>query len=144
MRGDLDAYEHVARCYTTAAKNLSKICRPQQKFHTSERRESAGHTLPSLTKSKQKGPALKGVFCAPCGSSSLQYLWEYCCFVCRPNPSQNASFQGAKQSQAGRSLYCKGEIRTRSKAARGVEALACVLLVRAARFVFLNCIPCRF
>ena len=26
------------------------------------------------TKSKQKGPALKGAFCAPCGSSSLQYL----------------------------------------------------------------------
>ena len=26
------------------------------------------------TKSKQKGPALKGVFCASCGSSSLQYL----------------------------------------------------------------------
>ena len=22
----------------------------------------------------------------------------YCCFVCRPNPSQNALFQGAKQS----------------------------------------------
>ena len=53
-------------------------------------------------------------------------------------------FEVALQSQAGRSLYCKGEIRTRSKAASGVEALACVLLARAARFVFLNCIPCRF
>ena len=47
------------------------------------------------TKSKQKGPALKGVFCAPCGSSSLQYRSGYCCFVYRPNPSQNALFQGA-------------------------------------------------
>ena len=26
-----------------------------------------------VTKSRQKGPALKGAFCAPCGSSSLQY-----------------------------------------------------------------------
>ena len=63
----------------------------------------SGHTLDKTrggftsiqTKSKQKGPALKGVFCAPCGSSSLQYLCGYCCFVCRPNSSQNALFQGA-------------------------------------------------
>ena len=54
----------------------------------------------------------------------------------RPNPSQNALFQGAKQSQAGRSLYCKGEIRTRSKAASSVETLACALLACAARFAF--------
>ena len=60
----------------------------------------------------------------------------YCCFVCRPDPSQNASFQGAQQSKAGRSLYCKGEIRTRSKAASSVEALACALLACAARFAF--------
>ena len=45
-------------------------------------------------------------------------------------------FEVALQSQAGRSLYCKGEIRTRSKAASGVEALARTLLARAARFAF--------
>ena len=64
-----------------------------------------------LTKSKQKGPALKGAFCAPCGSSSLQYLCGYCCFVCRPNSSQNALFQGAKQSQAGRLPQMQGKAR---------------------------------
>ena len=63
------------------------------------------------TKSKQKGPALKGVFCAPCGSSSLQYRSGYCCFVYRPNPSQNALFQGAKQSQAGRLPQMQGKAR---------------------------------
>ena len=63
------------------------------------------------TKPKQEDPALKGVFCAPWGSSSLQYLWGYCCFVCRPNPSQNALFQGAKQSQAGRLPQMQGKAR---------------------------------
>ena len=65
-----------------------------------------------VTKSKQKGPALKGVFCAPCGSSSLQYRWGYCCFVCRPNSSQNALFQGAKQSQAGKLPQMQGKDRS--------------------------------
>ena len=64
-----------------------------------------------VTKSRQKGPALKGVFCAPWGSSSLQYLWGYCCFVYRPNPSQNALFQGAQQSQAGRLPQMQGKAR---------------------------------
>lgn len=45
-------------------------------------------------------------------------------------------FEVAEQSQAGRSLYCKGEIRIRSKAASSVETLACALLARAARFAF--------
>ena len=36
------------------------------------------------------------------GNPIPQYLCGYCCFVYRPNPSQNALFQGAKQSQAGR------------------------------------------
>ena len=63
------------------------------------------------TKSKQKGPALKGAFCAPCGSSSLQYHSGYCCFVYRPNPSQNALFQGAKQSQAGKLPQMQGKAR---------------------------------
>ena len=35
----------------------------------------------------------------------------YCCFVCRPNPSQNALFQGAKQSQAGRLPQMQGKPR---------------------------------
>ena len=35
----------------------------------------------------------------------------YCCFVYRPNPSQNALFQGAKQSQAGRLPQMQGKAR---------------------------------
>ena len=64
------------------------------------------------TKPKQKGPALKGDFCAPCGSSSLQYRSGYCCFVYRPNSSQNASFQGAEQSKAGRLPQMQGKVRS--------------------------------
>ena len=64
-----------------------------------------------LTKPKQNGPALKGDFCAPWGLILIAIL-GYCCFVYRPNPSQNALFQGAKQSQAGRSLQMQGKARS--------------------------------
>ena len=35
----------------------------------------------------------------------------YCCFVYRPNPSQNALFRGSVQSQAGRSPQMQGKAR---------------------------------
>ena len=116
-------------------KLLSKRCRAAAKIsHKRAARECGAYpSFPNQVKINRTRPerrllrALRLILIA---------ILEYCCFVCRPNPSQNALFRGSVQSQAGRSLYCKGEIRTQSKAASGVEALACVLLARAARFVF--------